>query len=488
MTRRVLVLLVLAGCGNRGTLFRETLRPLPLVATKGAVVMVVPQTRRAVVITPGEAAAVGVPITSGAHFATAVPRSDVVAILTGTAKAPKLDLLDAAAHTVETLGLPGYFDVLEFSPDGRFGVMVYGQGVAATTVARNLNEIALLSVSSRAVTRLQLDTESLAPTRVLFGPTEPGRQLVALTLERGVALFDALHPEVAARRVSIRPQGSALESVVLETIFSRDGKFLFLRASSLDDVIVVELGPEVGQPVSASINFVAGGRGLADIELPPLGFEGAVLAVYRDSSEAFLLDAKGIADRNKRLALTAPLSQLQLLQGPRVLLWDGTGRTVTAWDVGDGRSGTVVLDSAFAAPTVVPSLDKGLFPSGGVLSVVTVLEETNRLRPRIQAIQLAAQLDASAVDSANPRLFFAVQGSSAVVTMDLRTLTLSELTLDADVARLFHLPQGDWMVVDHGSVTGDLTVLPAGSVERGSALRFADFALTGDLDRAGDAP
>ena len=371
MRCQVLALLALAGCGNRGTLFRDTLKPLPLVATTGAVVLVVPQTQRAVVITPGDSAGVGVPITSGAHFAAPVPGSGLVAILTGTAKAPKLDLLDASTHTVETLGLPGYFDVIDFSPDGRFGVMVYGQGVAATTVARNLNEIALLTVSSRAVTRLQLDTESLAPTRVLFGPREPGRQLVALTLERGVALFDALHPEVAARRVSIRPQGSALESVVLETLFSRDGKFLFLRASTLDDVIVVELGAEVGQPVSASINFVAGGRGLADIEVPPVGFEGGVLAVYRDSSEAFLLDAKGIADHNKRLALTAPVSQLQLLQGPRVLMWDGSARAVTAWDVGDGRSGTVVLDAPFSAPTVVPSLDKGLFPSGGALSVVT---------------------------------------------------------------------------------------------------------------------
>ena len=116
-----------------------------------------------------------------------------------------------------------------------------------------------------------------------------------------------------------------------------------------------------------------------------------------------------------------------------------------------------------------------------------MLAETNRLRPRIQAIQLAASLDASTLDDGSDRLFFAVNGSTALVTMDLRTLQLSEVSFDAKVMRLFHLSQGDWLVADHGATFGDLTVIPAGSTERSSATRYSDFALTGDLDR-GDAP
>jgi hypothetical protein len=487
MRSSLLALVFLVGCGDRGTLFRDAIKPLPLIATPSAIVMVVPQTQRAVLVTPGQSTPTALTISKGAHFAGAVPGSEQLVILTGTPKVPKLDLVDPSAGTVETLALPGFFDAIHFSTDGRFGVMVYGQS-GSTAAARNLNEIGLLTLPDKTVTRLQLDTESLAPTRVLFGPAEPGRQLVALTLERGVAVFDARHPEVPARRVSIRPQGSSLESVVLETLFSRDGHYLFLRASGLDDVIVVELGAETGQPVSASINFVAGGVGLADIEVPPEGYEGSVLALYATSREAFLLDARGISDNNKKLAMTAGLTQLQLLQGPRVLLWDGNSRTVAAWDIADGRSGTVVLDSVFSGPTIVQALDKGLFPSSVALSVVTVLEETNRLRPRIQAIQLASSFGSSTLDSGKNRLFFAVSSSKALVTMDLRSLQLSEVTFDAQVSQVFHVSQGDWVVADHGQPLGDLTVIPAGSTERASAMRYTDFAFTGDLDRAGDAP
>ncbi len=488
--KRALCLAVglLAGCGTRGTLFKDPIKPLPLVATSSKLVMVVPQTRRAVVVTPGDKTPAQVTLTKGARFSARVPGSETVAILTGTAKAPKLDLVDTAALAVEALDVPGFFDAIHFSPDGRFGVLVYATGGNSGVVARNLNEIALLTLASRKVVRLQLDTESLAPTSVLFGPAEAGRQLVAVTLERGVALFDALHPEVAPRRISIRPQGSSSESTVLETVFSRGGKFLFLRASGLDDVIVVELGNQVGQPVSASINFVSGGVGLSDIEAPPPGYEDSVLAIFSGSREAYLLDARGIADNAKKLAMTAPLSRVHLLQGSRVLLWDTASKTVAAWDIADGRTGAVVLDNSFTNPTLVEALDKGIFPTLGALSVVTVLEETNRLRPKIQSIQLASQVGASTLDEGGQRLFFCVSGSPTVVTMNLRSMELAEVTLDQSVGRLLHLPDGDWLIADHGGQFGDVTVLPAGATERNTATRYSDFALTDDLDRPGDAP
>jgi hypothetical protein len=484
----LLALVVLAGCGRRGSLYKEPLKPLPLLATSSQVVLVVPQTQRAVVLTPGESTPGALTLSKGARFAVRVPGSETVAILSGTAKAPKLDLVDVEAGAVETLDLPGFFDAIHFSPDGRFGVLVYGEGGGSGVVARNLNEIALLNVASRNVARLQLDTESLAPIDVLFGPVEPGRQLVAVTLERGVAVFDALHPGVAPRRISIRPSGSSSESTVLETVFSRGGKYLFLRASGLDDVIVVELGNEVGQPVSASINFVSGGVGLTDIEAPPPGYEDAVLAVYSTSSEAWLLDARGISDNAKKLTMTAPLSQVHQLQGSRVLLWNERSKTVAAWDIADGRTGSVVLDTAFTQPTLVDALDKGIFPTIAALSVVTVLEETNRLRPKIQSIQLTSQLGASVLDENNQRLFFTVNGSPTVVTMDLRTMQLAEVSLDQSAQQLFHLQNGDWLVADHGGTFGDLTLLPAGATERSTARRYSDFAFTDDFDRPGDAP
>jgi len=70
-------------------------------------VQVVPQTRRAVVLTPGELTPAGLLISRGARLAAAVPGGDRVAILGGTAKLPKLDLLDVGTGDVVTLDAPG---------------------------------------------------------------------------------------------------------------------------------------------------------------------------------------------------------------------------------------------------------------------------------------------------------------------------------------------------------------------------------------------
>lgn len=491
----VLSLVALAGCGGRDARYTQALRPLPLLSTGGAVVLPVPQTNRAVVVTPTEATPGGLALSEKARLASRVPGSELVAVLTGTARAPTLDLVDVGTGAVETLAAPGFFDTITWSPDGRFGVLAYAStSPSGQLVARNLNEVGLLSVADRAVTRLQLDTESLAPRSILFGPAEAGRQLVAVTLERGVAVFDALHPEVAPRRISIRPQGSAVESSVAEAVFARSARWLFLRATNLDDVIVVELGPEVGTPVAASLNFVAGGRGLTDIEAPPDVMGDTVLAVYAASREAWLLDARGIQDNARRLAMTGPARRVELLGGTRALLWDGQSPVVTAWDLLDGRSGTLELDGAFSVPLVVPSLDKAVFalPSaegGAALSTVTVVEETNRLRLKLSSIQLMQPFTTSAFDAATSRLFFTVSGSATLVTLDLRTLQLSEVVLDAAASALHYLPQGDWLVAEHPSgLLGDVTVLPAGTTDRTQARRYRDFAFTDDLDASGDAP
>lgn len=486
--------LFLAGCGGRGELYLEALKPLPLVSTGSALVQVVPQTRRAVVVTPGETTPGALTLTAGARLARRVPGTELVAVLTGTPREPKLDLVDAFTGAVETLEVPGYFDTITWSQDGQFGVLAYASGAASGLVARNLNEVGLFSVALRTVTRLQLDTESLAPRAIVFGPEEPNRRLVAVTLERGVAVFDALHPEVAPRRISLRPPGSTLESSVAEAVFARSARWLFLRASNLDDVIVVELGPEVGAPVSASLNFVAGGQGLTDIEAPPDTMGDTVLAVYAASRDAWLLDARGIQDNAKRLAMTTSARSVSLLSGNRALFWDGSSTSLTAWDMNDGRSGTVQLDGTFSLPLVVPSLDKAVFalPSatgGAALSTVTVVEETNRLRLKLQSIQLAQPFTAAAFDSATQRLFFTVSNTATLVTMSLGTLQLSEVSLDAPATGLHYLPQGDWLVAEHaGTLFGDVTVLPAGSTDRTQARRYRDFAFTDDLNRPGDAP
>lgn len=493
----VLSLLVLASCGRRGTLYDAALAPLPLVATSRVVVQVVPQTRRAVVLNPEDASATPLVTTPGARAVERVPGAEVLAVIAGTARAPVLDLVDLEARTVRSLELPGAFDQLTFSADGRFGVLTYDAERSVGLAARNLNEVGLLNVTSQTVTRVQLDTEGLAPRFVQFAPVVGGRRLVAIALERGITVFDALHPEVAPRRIGLRPAGSSADAPVVELLFSRDTRWLFARALGLDDVIVLELGSEVGAPLSASINFVAGGTGLSALALAPPAAGDAVLAAFATSGEAVLLDARGIQDRVKRLRLPASLPNLVALTEARVVLWSAASSTVVVWDVLDGRSGTVMLTGVPERAVVNGALERVAFTLGGVASlpsavnVVSITEEPNRLRVRAQAIQLARRPSAVRASADGALLFLGVPASAStrpvVVTLSLATLAVSELALDAEVGALFHVPGPGRLVAVHASPTGDVSVLPVGATERLEVRRLSDFALAGDLDRPEDA-
>jgi hypothetical protein len=93
------------------------------------------------------------------------------------------------------------------------------------------------------------------------------------------------------------------------------------------------------------------------------------------------------------------------------------------------------------------------------------------------------------VDDASQRLFFAVNASNAVVTLELATLRLAEMPLDTASASLHYLPGIDFLASVNAASDrlGDITMWPAGEVERPTAIRFTDFLLTGDLDRV-EAP
>lgn len=485
---------VAVGCGTRGTTYTGKLTPLPWVATPSAVVQVVPQTERAIVLVPGDAQPKVVRVSAEARSATPIPGGEVVAILGGSTKVPTVDLLDVSSLEAQTLELPGPYDAVIPSSDGAYALFTYVAGARTTQlVARNLNEVALLELGTRTVTRLSLDTESLAPRGVVFGPDEPDRRLVAVALDRGVAVLDAKHPEVSPRRVSVRLSSSATESRVLETVFSDDAHWLFLRVQGQDDVVVVELGREVGQPPSASINFVSGGTGLSDLEAAPPGVADGVVAVYAGSKEAWLLDARGIQDRAKRFGLPVSVTQVTRMRGSQVLLWAPGVRTLAAWDVADGRTGTLALDGTPSSPVVVPALDAALFPLVGAtdgsgfpaaLASVSLEGETNRVRLLLKGVQLAKPLSAVARDAVAQRLFFSVQQSPQLVTMDLSTLELAEVTLDAEVKSLLALPAANAVAAVHPG--GDVTVLPAGAVDRTQAIHFEDVLWAEAFERGNE--
>lgn len=474
-------------CGGRGGLYTQRLAPLPQIATAERIVTVVPQTRRAVVIRPGDEAPVDLVISEGARAAERLPGREAVAVLGGMAHSPRLDLIDLVTNEVHTLELPGAFDRLAFSPDARVAVLTYAaEQTLSGLAARNLNELAVVNLIEGTVTRVQLDTESLAPRSVVFGPAEPGRQLVAIALDRGVAIFDALKPQVPPRRVSVRPQGSTLESTVLEALFSPTGRFLYLRASRLDDVIAIELEPAADGSVSASINFLAGGTGLVALAVPPGDVNDTVLALYAGSREVLLLDARGLSTETLRASLPEPLTRLHALPGGQVLAYDGAFRSVVAWDLTTGQSGSAVLDASFDAVLFADSLAKAVFRHQGSLSIVTIEQTSTRLRSRIQSIQLAQKAGGMSLDETGGRLFFSPVGSTALVRLDLNGLALEQATLDGPVQSLAYLPQGDWIAAAAQSELGDLTFLPAGTLARNEGARLIGYTLSGDLDRPED--
>ncbi|MHB8877038.1 MAG: hypothetical protein ACYC8T_25360 [Myxococcaceae bacterium] len=488
----LLTLALAPACGSRGGLYTQRLAPLPVVATLDALVEVVPQTGRAVVVPADGSSPRALPISPGARVVRALPDGDTVAILAGTLKVPVLDLLKVSDGTVTTLTVPGPFDTMTASPEGDWLVLTYSAtGRIPGLAARNLNEIAVVDLVSQTVERMQLDTESLAPRMVVFGPSTAPRRLVAVGLDRGVAVFDPRTPAVPARRIALRPAGSTAETSVLEAAFSPNADWLFVRASGVDDVIVIELGEAAGtHEITASVNFVAGGSGLTDIAVPGIAaLPDAVLAVYAASREVLLLDARGIEDKVLRLPLADPLTGVHVLGG-RALISDARYRTVVAWDPVTGLSGSAVLDAGFDVRLFSDGMGRAMFghPSigggGSSLSVVSVEDGVSRLRVRLQSIQLSLPASTVSLDDGGQRLFFIGRGDTTLVGLDLRTLELAQVTLDAQATSLFHLPGSDTVAVVHsGNDFGDVTLLPATGLDRGLALRVRDFALTGDLDR-----
>lgn len=491
----MVAIVALSACGRRGSLYEAALAPLPLVATSAAVVQVVPQTNRAIVVRPGQPSPSALLVSPGARVVERVPGREVVAILSGGARTPKLDLVDVEARTVTTLDALGAFDRVSFSPEGAFGVLTYDASRSAGLAARNLNELALLNVADERLTRIGLDTEGLAPRFVQFGPPVGGRRLVAVALDRGLALFDALRPEVPPRRVALRPPGSNADAAVLEVLFSRDTRWLFVRMADSDDVVTLELGPEVGAPPSASINFIAGGVGLVDLELAPDSAGDGVLALYATSAEAFLLDARGIQDNVRRVSAPGGSTQLAPIGPTRVALWSTNTRVVMVWDVLDGRTGLGTMSGPALKGWGLPGLGRAVLSFGALasdataLDVVSVTDDPNRLRVRIQTVQLARTPSALAFSVDQTVLLAAIQQpdqSTAVITLDLRSLGLSEVVVDAPVRGLLHLPAEGQLVANHGTTFGDVSLMPVGAVDRLSVTRLSDFALTGALDRPED--
>jgi hypothetical protein len=76
-----------------------------------------------------------------------------------------------------------------------------------------------------------------------------------------------------------------------------------------------------------------------------------------------------------------------------------------------------------------------------------------------------------------------------VARLDVETLGIDQVTLDAPISALYYLPGQHVLVAQHGEpALGDVTLLPADRLERGAAERVRYFHLADELDRALEGP
>jgi hypothetical protein len=76
-----------------------------------------------------------------------------------------------------------------------------------------------------------------------------------------------------------------------------------------------------------------------------------------------------------------------------------------------------------------------------------------------------------------------------VARLDVETLGIEQITLDAPVTALYYLPGKDVLAAQHSDpALGDVTLIPADRLERGAAERVRYFTLADELDRASEEP
>jgi hypothetical protein len=76
-----------------------------------------------------------------------------------------------------------------------------------------------------------------------------------------------------------------------------------------------------------------------------------------------------------------------------------------------------------------------------------------------------------------------------VARLDVETLGIEQLTLDAPVTALYYLPGQDVVAAQHAEpARGDITLISADRLERGAAERVRYFTLADELDRASEGP
>lgn len=434
---------------------------------------------------------------------------DGVVLVGGSGAEPGLDHVKLPSGERTRFGLPGAYDNVAVSADGRHLVLSYDPNrlpAPGGPAARNNNEITVLDLKSQAQKTLALRTESLAPQSVVFSPDGV---VVAVVLDAAVAFVDLADPSTHVHVPLKLPGGQVLGPK--KAVFSQDGAFLFVHASNSDDVLALEVLRSPGE-IGSAINFLffPGASGLQDILVPDgPGFERSVVALYSsgNGTHMALLDAEGDSSKTKAAQLTRRLNSLANLGDGEVLGWNNpqrgsaeASRAIAGWLPLLGRMDEDLLQGSIQSE---PRFSPGgaFFPHGTVgeraaLTGVTLDDDGARLRVRLAPIILGGVPTATALDSDGGTLFVSVavaredsgailDGTSgkvgSIVALQADSLGIGGLALDSPVTRLGVV--GAHLYALHQASFGDVTFAPLSKLERDSARRVTGFLAGGLADR-----
>jgi len=506
------ILALAAACGTRDPVWSQAPRTLGPVSAAGDLVWLQRPADLLVAIDPAAAALRRLNIPTQIRAVQPVPKG--VLLAGGRGDDPVLALVTLPGLEMQRIPVSGVFDAIAVPPDGRHAILyriASSPPAPGGPPARNNNEIAVADLERAKTTPVALQTESLAPTGVVFSPDS---STAAILLDSAVVLLDVADP---AKRVQVPlklPNGRALAPA--KALFAPDAAYLYILAGGSDDVLALEVRRE-GSTMDSSVNFLffPGAAGPRDLLVPAgAAFSRFVAAVYPSGgkTKAVLLDATGDAARTRSVELGAAYdSMADPGEGLLLLYADGAkgagGTSVAAWDPMGGR---VDEDRLPAAPAGAPGVSAGLaffsrFRQSAASSTITAVKlegDGARVRVRLSPLQLAGPAVAAVVHPADGSLFAGVAiardgsgaaplrdgtfsgNTGAIVSVQPGTFAIAGLALDAEIQSMG--VTGDWVWAVHSDSLGDVTLVPRASTDRDHALRFEGVLAEGLLDRDGE--
>ncbi len=402
--------------------------------------------------------------------------------------------------------LPGAFDRLATSADGKYAAAYHGDtaGAAGAGVFQNPNEVALLDLSLPAGgdnPRLHtLRSFGAAPLGVVFSPsmTVPQPQgtarTLAVVLATGqVSLLDMSHPGRDEITVPLALRDSSATVTPREVLFSTATATLFVRASGSSDPYALSL---LARPAAESTD----NDFTVHINQPSSGKTVLDMILFSDKGKDLLLTANASGDLSVIQAATSEHAVIALGEAVDTILAVPEDEPTVAliYSAAQPRARVHVLQlagvqKALGANLVsrnlsqpvrqlvaTPAGDQALAIHDDQRSVVSVLDLVSG-HTTISPIQGELALTSYAF-TAGGTLAGVSSGISELGLLDLATLQPQRLRLDHDPRTVLTL--GEMIVVDHGAPQGLVTVVPTAAAGRDDCHVVYGFLLSGVLDHA----